>query len=194
MGTRIERETRDALRMLISGPVSLLTTTYRDQPNVMTAGWLLPLSFDPVLVGVAIHPGRLTYEFATKSEVFALNIPNVDLITAVHACGMTSGREGDKWEATGLNPAEATEIEAPLVAECVAHIECGLMDRRMWGDHDLFVGRVLAVQADDEAFVGSWQIETDAGRLLHHLGADRYAGLGKPYRMLAEGEEEGDRR
>ena len=194
MATKRELETRDGLRLLAPGPLALVTTMYRDQPNVMTAGWLLPLSFDPVLIGVAIHPGRLTHEFATKSEVFALNIPNVDLISAVHACGMTSGREGDKWDATGLTPAEAVEIEAPLVAECVAHIECGLMDRRMWGDHDLFVGRVLAVQADDEAFQGSWQIEEDAGRLLHHLGADRYAGLGKPYRMLAEGEEEGDRR
>lgn len=187
-------ESRDALRLLVPGPLALVTTMYRDQPNVMTAGWLLPLSFDPVLIGVAIHPGRLTHEFATKSEVFAVNIPNVDLLGAVHACGLTSGREGDKWDATGLTPAEAIEIEAPLVAECVAHIECGLMDRRMWGDHDLFIGRVLRVQAVDEAFAGFWNIESDPGRIAHHLGADRYAGLGKPYRVLAEGEEEGDRR
>lgn len=189
MGTKIERETRDALRMLISGPVSLLTTTYRDQPNVMTAGWLMPLSFDPVLIGVAIHPARLSHEFVTKSEVFALNVPNMDLIAAVHACGLTSGREGDKWTAAKLTPMEAIEIEAPLISECVAHIECGLLDRRMWGDHDLFVGRVLQVQADDEAFAGFWNIEADPGRILHHLGADRYAGLGRPYRVPAECEE-----
>jgi flavin reductase (DIM6/NTAB) family NADH-FMN oxidoreductase RutF len=189
MAAKIEREPRDALRLLVPGPLSLLTTMYHDQPNVMTAGWLLPVSFDPVLIGVAIHPGRLTHEFATKSEVFALNIPNIDLVAAVHACGMTSGRDTDKWTAAGLTPAEAVEVEAPLVTECVAHIECGLLDRRMWGDHDLFVGRVLHVQADDEAFAGFWNIESDPGRILHHLGADRYAGLGKPYRVPAEGED-----
>ena len=174
-------EPRDAVRILAPGALALVTTMYRDQPNVMTAGWLLPLSFEPALIGVAIHPGRLTHEFASKSEVFALNIPTVDLIGAVHYCGLTSGNEVDKWAATGLTPEEALEIGAPLVAECVAQIECGVIDRRAWGDHDLFVGRVLALQTEDEAFNGTWQVETDAGRLLHHLGADRYAGLGRIY-------------
>lgn len=174
---------REALRLLAPGSVALVSTMYHDQPNLMTAGWLLPLSFEPVLIGVAIHPGRLTHEFATKSEVFALSFPNIDLLAAVHDCGLVSGRETDKWVKNNLTPAEAVEIEAPLVTECVAHIECGLMDRRAWGDHDLFVGRVLAVQADPEAFAGTWQVEEDAGRILHHLGADLYAGLERSYRV-----------
>jgi flavin reductase (DIM6/NTAB) family NADH-FMN oxidoreductase RutF len=131
---------------------------------------------------VAIHPTRLTHEFISKSEWFALNIPNVDLMTAVHTCGMRSGRDGDKFEVTGLTAADAAEIEAPLVAECVAHIECGVAERVTLGDHDLFVGSVLAVSALDEAFDGFWDVTVDAGQLLHHLGADRYAGLGRAYR------------
>ena len=95
---------------------------------------------------------------------------------------MRSGRDGDKFEATGLTPADALEIEAPLIAECVAHIECGVAERLTLGDHDLFVGSVLAVSALDEAFDGFWDVTVDAGRLLHHLGADRYAGLGRAYR------------
>jgi flavin reductase (DIM6/NTAB) family NADH-FMN oxidoreductase RutF len=149
----------------------------------MTAGWLMPLSFEPTLVGVAIHPGRLSHEFATKTEVFALNFPTADLIGAVHYCGMNSGRETDKLAAAGLTPTESLEIEAPLIADCVAHVECAVVDRRSFGDHDLFVARVLAVQALDEAFDGFWQVEVDAGQILHHLGADRYAGLCKAYRV-----------
>ena len=190
MAIKRRLEPKDALRLLAPGPVALVSTMYRDQPNAMTAGWLLPLSFDPTLIGVAIHPGRLTHEFATKTEVFALNIPTVDLIAAVHHCGMTSGREQDKLATAGLTPLEALEIEAPLIADCVAHIECGVFDRRSFGDHDLFVGRVLAVQALDEAFDGVWQVEVDAGRLLHHLGADLYAGLGKAYRAVSPDDEE----
>jgi flavin reductase (DIM6/NTAB) family NADH-FMN oxidoreductase RutF len=193
MATKRRLDPRDALRLLAPGPVALVTTMYRDQPNAMTAGWLLPLSFEPALVGVAIHPGRLTHEFATKTEVFALNIPTVDLLGAVHHCGMTSGREGDKLAAAGLTPTEALEVEAPLIADCVAHVECAVHDRRSIGDHDLFVGRVLAVQALDEAFDGVWQVEVDAGQILHHLGADRYAGLAKAYRALSP-EEEAERR
>jgi flavin reductase (DIM6/NTAB) family NADH-FMN oxidoreductase RutF len=183
MATKRRLAPRDALRLLAPGPVTLVSTMYRDQPNAMTAAWLLPLSFEPVLVGVAIHPGRLTHEFATKTEVFALNVPTADLIAAVHHCGLASGRAGDKFAAAGLTPADALEIEAPLIADCVAHLECQVEDRRAFGDHDLFVGRVLAVQALDEAFSGIWRVEDEAGHLLHHLGADRYAGLARAYRI-----------
>lgn len=172
---------RDALRLFSPGPVALVSTIYRDQPNLMTAAWLQPLSLDPVRVGVAIHPTRLTHEFVTKTESFVLNIPNVDLMTAVHLCGLRSGREVDKLLESGLTLEEALEVEAPHIAECVAHIECTVHERFTLGDHDLFVGDVVAVSADDEAFSTFWNVEVDAGRLLHHLGADRYAGLGRAY-------------
>lgn len=189
MAQKKERGARDALRLLSPGPVTLISTMYREQPNLMTAAWLLPLSLDPVRIGVAVHPTRLTHEFISKSEWFAINIPNVDLITAVHTCGIRSGRESDKFALTGLTPTDAQEIEAPLVGECVAHIECGVAERLTLGDHDLFVGSVLAVSALDEAFDGFWDVSVDAGRLLHHLGADRYAGLGRAYKAAPPEEE-----
>lgn len=181
MSKKKDVELRSALRMIAPGPVTLVTTSYHDQPNVMTASWLQPLSLDPTLIGVAVRPSRLTHEFMMKSEAFAINIPNADLISAVNLCGLISGREKDKWAAASLNPTEASIVEAPLVAECVGHIECGVIDRVSWGDHDLFVGRVLAASADDEAFGVIWDVTSEAGQLLHHLGGDRYAGLCKPY-------------
>lgn len=176
-------EPRDALRLIVPGPVGLVTTIYRDQPNVMAASWMLPVSLDPVYVGVAVHPSRLTHEFITKTELFAISIPTVDLMTAVQVAGTVSGREGDKLAATGLTLLDPRETEVPLIAECVGHIECGVVERQRFGDHDLFVGRVLSVQALDEAFDGFWKVEDDAGQLLHHLGADRYAGLRRGYRV-----------
>jgi len=181
MAVKRQLEPRHAIRLIAPGPVTLVSTLYHDHPNLMTAGWLLPLSLEPLLIGVAIHPARLTHEFITKTEQFAINVPTADLMTAVHTCGLRSGREGDKFASANLTPSEALEIEAPLVAECVAHIECGVMDRQRWGDHDLFIGQILAVQALDEAFDGVWNVEAEAGQLLHHLGADRYAGLGRAY-------------
>lgn len=182
-------ELRDALRLIAPGPVGIVSTLYRNQPNVMTAGWLQPLSLYPALIGVAVHPSRLTHEFITKTEVFALNIPNADLISAVHYCGMKSGREGDKFEAAKLTPADALEIEAPLIQECVGHIECEVEDRITIGDHDLFIGRVIAVSVDSEAFNTIWDVTADPGQLLHHLGADRYAGLARAYRATMPEED-----
>jgi flavin reductase (DIM6/NTAB) family NADH-FMN oxidoreductase RutF len=190
MGTKIYRQSRDALRMLAPGPVALVTTMYHDQPNIMTAAWMQPLSLSPLLISIAVQPSRLTYEFMTKTEVFTLNIPTVDLLSAVHLCGMVSGNEKDKFEATGLTPELGVATEAPLIAECVAHIECEVRDRVSIGDHDLFVALPLRVTADEEAFDGIWKVDVDAGRILHHLGADRYAGLGKAYQATLPEDDE----
>ena len=190
MGTKIYRQSRDALRMLAPGPLALVTTMYRDQPNVMTAAWMQPLSLSPLLLTIAVQPSRLTHEFMSKTEIFALNFPTIDLLSSVHLCGMISGHEKDKFEATKLTPELGVATEAPLIAECVAHIECEVRDRVSVGDHDLFVAMPLRVTADEEAFDGIWRVENDAGRVLHHLGGDRYAGRGKAYQASLPEEDE----
>jgi len=173
---------RQARRLLAPGPVALLTSQYRGQPNLMAASLVTPVSLDPPLVAVAIHPTRLTHEFVSKSDQFALNLPHLESIAAVHRCGLLSGRDGDKFVAVGLTPAEAAEVDPPLVAECIGHLECGVVERVTLGDHDLFVGQVLAVSADEEAFGTTWNVGEEGGQLLHHLGENLYAALGKSYR------------
>jgi flavin reductase (DIM6/NTAB) family NADH-FMN oxidoreductase RutF len=190
MASKLAREPRDATRLIEPGPMALVTSRFRSADNVMTAAWLMPASLDPPLIAVAIHPGRLTHEYVSKSEFFALNIPNAELLNAVHRCGMETGRSGDKFVSAGLTPVDALELDAPLVGECVAHIECGVVGRAAFGDHDLFVGTPLAVTALDEAFNERWLVEGDAARLLHHLRADYYATLSRPYQARLEVEEE----
>jgi flavin reductase (DIM6/NTAB) family NADH-FMN oxidoreductase RutF len=191
MATKEFRQSRDALRMLAPGALALVTTYYRDQPNVMTAAWMQPISLSPTMIAVAVQPSRLTHEFMTKTEVFALNFPTLDLLDSVHFCGMNSGRDFDKFETLGLTPEIGVATEAPLIAECVAHIECNVRDRVTIGDHDLFIATPMRVTADTEAFDGTWRTDLDAGRVLHHLGGDRYASLSKSYTgKLPESDEE----
>jgi flavin reductase (DIM6/NTAB) family NADH-FMN oxidoreductase RutF len=190
VASKIAREPRDAVRLLEPGPIALVTSRFRSADNVMTAAWLMPVSLDPPLVAVAIHPGRLTHEYVNRSEYFALNIPNADLLGAVHRCGVDSGRDGDKFISAGLSPVDAIELDAPLIGECVAHVECGVVGRATFGDHDLFIGTPLVVTALDEAFNERWLVETDAGRILHHLRADYYAALSRPYQANARPEED----
>lgn len=186
------RQSRDALRMLSPGAIALVTTFYHDQPNLMTAAWMQPISLSPLMIAIAVQPSRLTHEFMTKTEVFALNFPTLELLNAVHTSGMVSGRDQDKFELTGLTPEPGVATEAPLITECIAHVECNIRDRVSIGDHDLFVATPMRVTADTEAFDGVWRTDVDAGRVLHHLGADRYASLSKAYlgKLLGEDKEE----
>jgi flavin reductase (DIM6/NTAB) family NADH-FMN oxidoreductase RutF len=176
------RPNRDALRLIVAGPVTLVSSVHRGQPNVMTAAWHMPISLAPTLIAVAVHPARLTHSFISATEQFVVSIPTVDLIGPVHHAGMISGRDIDKFATVGLEPEESTVVEAPRVAGCAAYIECQVRDRATMGDHDLFVADIVSVIADDESFNGHWNVDSDAGHLLHHLGADRYAELAKSYR------------
>jgi flavin reductase (DIM6/NTAB) family NADH-FMN oxidoreductase RutF len=189
MALKLALESADALRLIEPGPLALLTSRFRSADNVMAAAWMMAVSLDPPRVAVAIHPGRLTHEYVSKSEFFALNIPTAELLTQTHQCGLLSGQTGDKFVATGLTPVDALALELPLVGECVAHIECGLVGRASFGDHDLFIGEPLAVTALDEAFNGRWLVESDAGQVLHHLRADYYASLARPYQVKSDEDE-----
>ena len=178
-----------AVRLLQPGPLALLTSQFRADTNVMTVAWLMPVSLEPALIAVAIHPDRLTHEYVSRSEVFALNIPNMDLLSAIHRCGIETGRHGDKFQPAALTPVNAYELDLPLIDECVAHIECGVVERVRFGDHDLFIGEPVAVSALDEAFDERWLVDTDAGKLVHHLRADYYAGVSRSYQVSLAEEE-----
>jgi flavin reductase (DIM6/NTAB) family NADH-FMN oxidoreductase RutF len=176
------------LRLLEPGPVVLITSMFRGHPNVMTAAWISPLGFDPPTITLAVHPGRLTHDLVSKSEMFGISIPTMDLIKAVHQCGMTSGHELDKFEAAGLTPMDPLEIEAPRIYECVAHIECGVIERVSLADHDLFVAQILSADADSDYFGNRWNVETELP-LVHHIAAEYYAGMTRGYAVALDSED-----
>jgi flavin reductase (DIM6/NTAB) family NADH-FMN oxidoreductase RutF len=177
-------EPTDALRLLSGGPVALLTTRFRNETNVMPAIWTVSLSHRPPLIGVAVNPARHTHDMLRFAEEFALNFPAGDLLNHTHYFGAVSGANVGKLELAKLPTFKASKISAPLIENCLAYVECSLEDALRVGDHTLFVGRVLVVQAEPEAFDGTWLIEDPEYRPLHYLGIDRYSVLAE--RLTAE--------
>jgi flavin reductase (DIM6/NTAB) family NADH-FMN oxidoreductase RutF len=174
----------EALRLLDGGPLVLVTTRWRDQTDVMPAIWTTPLSHEPPLVGVVVHPSRHTHDMIRFSEEFALNFPARDLMNHSHYFGQVSGQDVNKLELSRLPTSKASKVEAPLIQGCLAHIECGLEEALRLGDHTLFVGRVAVVRAERESFDETWTLSDPEYRPLHYLGLDRYATLGE--RLQAE--------
>lgn len=166
----------DARRMLVSGPVLLLTTKWRGTTDVLPVAWSMPVSAEPPLIGVCVHPSRHSHDMIRASEEFALNLPGPELLNHTAYFGSVSGRDVDKLDLTKLPTFSARKVEAPLLEGCVASIECGVHDSIRLGDHTLYVGRVLAVTADDDAFAESWLLQSEA-RPLHYLGGSGYAVL-----------------
>ena len=168
----------DARRMLVPGPLVLITTAWRGASDVMPCAWTMPLSSDPPFVGVAVHSSRHTLDMLRFSEEFALNIPGPDLINHAQYFGSVSGRTIDKLDAAKLPTFNARKIAPKLLESCLAWIECGVEDIIRIGDHHLVVGRVLAVSADDESYDKTmWTLRDGAEKPLHYLGGYSYATL-----------------
>lgn len=170
---------RDARRMLGGGPVLLVTTAWHGAENVMPAAFVTPLSIDPPLVGVAVHPARHTHDMIRASQEFGLNIPTRQLLHHVQYLGSVSGAELGKLELTRLPTFKARKVAAPLLEGCVGWIECGVEDAYNIGDHTLFVGKIVAASVERDAFDGTWLLADPEERPLHYLGANYYSVLGE---------------
>ena len=167
----------DSRRLLGGGPVVLVTTAWRGNYNVMPAALVTPLSFDPPLIGLAVHPTRHTHDMIKYSEEFALNLPTGELLHHCQYLGGVSGREADKLELTKLPTFRARRVDAPLLEGCLGYIECGVEDALIIGDHTLFVGKVVAAQVEKEAFDETWLLADPDLKPLHYLGLNHYAHL-----------------
>ncbi|MBI5946705.1 MAG: flavin reductase family protein [Chloroflexi bacterium] len=176
----------DARRILNPGPVAIVTTMWRAMTNAAPIAWTVPLSMEPPLVGVVIHPHRHTADMIRFSEEFAINIPGPSLLKQTHFLGTQGGLNNNKLEASGLELFSGQRIEAPLIEGCLAWIECGLHDVVKIGDHTLFVGRVVRVQALDEAYAQAWKLEERRYSPLAYIGGTKYAVIGDPLEAVVE--------
>lgn len=116
-----------AFTLLESGPVILVTTHDGKSRNIMTISWTMVMDFTPRF---AITTGQWNHSFTAleKSKECVIAVPTVDLIDTVVGIGTCSGADTDKFERFGLTPVAGQQVRAPLIKECLANIECQVVD------------------------------------------------------------------
>ncbi len=175
---KIEIDLTRATRLLQPGPVALVTAKHKNKTNVMVAAWVGNVSNDPPMVALAVYPARFTHDLIQKSGQFALNIPSRPMASQVKQIAQVSGEDTDKFVLTKLNLYEAKQISAPLIVECIGHLECGVTETVRAGNHTLFIAEIAAASAEELAFDGEhWTLADETVKPLHHLGGNRYAVL-----------------
>jgi flavin reductase (DIM6/NTAB) family NADH-FMN oxidoreductase RutF len=110
------------------GPVVLVATAPEGRPNVMTMSWHLMLEFEPPRIGCCLGDWDYTFETLRKTGECVIAIPTVDLMEKVVDIGNVSGRDVDKFATFGLTALKAAKVKAPLIAECLANLECRLVE------------------------------------------------------------------
>jgi flavin reductase (DIM6/NTAB) family NADH-FMN oxidoreductase RutF len=81
-----------------------------------------------------------------KNKECVIAVPTVDLLDEVVGIGTCSGADTDKFARFGLTPVPGRFVKAPLIKECLANIECRVMD--IVGKHNLVVLEGLAAYLD----------------------------------------------
>jgi flavin reductase (DIM6/NTAB) family NADH-FMN oxidoreductase RutF len=135
----------------------LTTLDKKGKPNVMTCAWATPVSEEPPIIIVCVSKEHYTTKLIKQTKEFVINIPTKKLLKALWICGTMSGRNTDKFEKAKLKIASAKKVKAPIVSDCIGHIECKLWKTVDAGECYAFFGRVLSANADEKYFKkGSW--------------------------------------
>ncbi len=169
-----------AYRLLACGPVTMVTSYYRGDMNVMAGSWLTPVSYRPILIGLSVHQGTMTHELIRRSSEFALNIPTVELMRQVLYCGTVSGRDQNKLKVMGLHEEGPHVVRPVLIEECIAHLECAVTEAVSPGDHTIFIAEIVHASAEEESFDSTYLLKERDLRPLHHIGGNRFSVLEEP--------------
>ncbi|MDN5293575.1 MAG: hypothetical protein PWQ91_1560 [Eubacteriales bacterium] len=131
-------------------PVLVTSQAEGFRPNIITVAWTGVVNSEPPMVSVSIRPDRHTYRLIKASGQFVVNIARADQVREVDLCGVYSGRDTDKFKLTGFTPVKASRVDVPLIKECPVNLECVVRQSYLLGSHEIFIGEVVAVHADEE--------------------------------------------
>ena len=112
--------------------------------NLMPAGWGMICSGDPLMVCVAIAPGRYTHTCIEQTGEFVFAWAGEGQADLVAYAGSCSGAHCDKFAEFDIPTAEPAVINVPVPAGAAAAVECKLHASHTAGDHTIFVGEVVA--------------------------------------------------
>jgi flavin reductase (DIM6/NTAB) family NADH-FMN oxidoreductase RutF len=156
-----------AFTFLEPGPVVLVTTAGENRPNVMTLSWTMVLDFTPRF---AFMTGSWNYSYQSllKNRECVIAIPTVELAEKTVQIGSSSGAEIDKFEKFKLTPLHAASVNAPLIEECYANIECLIIDHIE--KHNIFVLDAVEAWIDEK---------NKSPRFFHAVGDGRFIVDGK---------------
>jgi len=137
----------NARRLLEPGPIVLVTSHWEGANNIMTMGWHTVMEFSPSLVGCIIAGGNHSFDMIRKSGQCVINVPTADIAPTVVRIGNCSGADIDKFAKFELTADPAQEVEAPLIAQCYASLECRLHDDSLVDRYNFFIFEVVKARA-----------------------------------------------
>jgi len=161
-------------RLLEPGPVVLVTAAGVGRPNVMTLSWHVMMDFEPPLIGFVLGEGNYTFGMIKAGGDCVIAVPTVELAPTVVGVGNSTGRHTDKFKKFHIATRPASRVQAPLLPQCWANIECVVADRTLVEKYNFFILKAV------KAWVNP---ALKNPRTLHHRGKGLFMVAGKTMKL-----------
>lgn len=134
--------------MLYPLPPVMVSCGTMEKPNIITVAWTGIVNSDPAMTYVSVRPERFSHGLIKETGEYVINLTTERLIRIADYFGVKSGRDIDKFSQGVVTAAAASQVSAPMIAESPVNIECRVDRILSLGTHDMFLSRIVAVNAD----------------------------------------------
>jgi len=164
-----------AYRLLNTGCVMVVSVGDGERDNLFSVTWNMPVRKEPPMVAIQSGKRHYSYQFIEKTGEFCLNVLTAELVDAVYGCGTTTGHKvQDKFSLFSLSRENAEVIQAPLISEAVANLECRVAQVHDMGASALIVANIVGARVHRNHFAGGNWVFDNGLKLLHHMGSSRF--------------------
>jgi flavin reductase (DIM6/NTAB) family NADH-FMN oxidoreductase RutF len=132
-------EVADFMQTISTG-VYVIGVSDGRRTNAFTASSVVPVSFRPVMVAVAVGNEHASRPVLHAGRTFTINVLKREQMELARHFGTSSGRTENKLAEVRWRPGLGG---APILVDALAYIECELANVMMAGDHELALGRVI---------------------------------------------------
>ena len=164
--------------LLAPVPPVLVTVGDGERENVFTVAWTGLINTSPPKTYISVREKRYSYNIIKESGEFVINLTPASLVKAADSCGIFTGAKVDKFAKCGLTREEASEVKAPLIAECPLSLECRVTEIIPLGSHDMFLADIVAVDVDESLLDKEGKLHLDRAGLAAYAHGE-YFELGK---------------
>ena len=135
------------LRGLFASGVSVVTTAHAGRLRGMTVSAFASVSLEPPLVMIALAHEAGTREMIAESGVFAVNILSDDQEFLSERFAARAPIVNEQFEGV---PYEVAVTGSPILPQSIAWYDCRVEATHDGGDHEVIIGRVVAIGLGDE--------------------------------------------
>ena len=132
-------------------PKSRVIVSVRDRngkDNALVVACCCNCSISPPMVMVGIMPSKYSYHMIKENPSFVVNLVSKNQRSIYNYLGSVSGRDEDKLDK--INKRDGDIVNASILTDCPVNIECTVINSIITGSHEMFIGKVECIHADED--------------------------------------------